>query len=270
MRGAAQAACSAATDRSRTTSWAGSHGHSRADLHITCCGCSNKALQAVQCIVCHLLHLSRASVVLDVVMFVLTSVLSDCRPDQASHGEVQRDVAPQHAQQAAGAASGTAALAVMPPTDASPQPTLVVCAHGTLQVSASRKCRDAGRRWPLMCRAKLILPLPRFHHQRCPQRSDAIERRASPANLVCQSLHSSAMLHCGSRMSVVPAQAFGVGASAAEPAWQRRLDGWEGATYVQLAADHSGIFAAAILPKYAPWARTCGIWLGVLTRFFPR
>ena len=86
---------------------------------------------------CHLLHLSRASVVLDVVMFVLTSVLSDCRPDQASHGEAQRGVAPQHARQAAGGATGAAALSVLPPTDASPQPTLVVCAHGTLQVSAS-------------------------------------------------------------------------------------------------------------------------------------
>jgi hypothetical protein len=55
--------------------------------------------------------------------------------------------------------------------------------------------------------------------------------------------------------SVVPAQAFSIGASAAEPAWQLQLDGWGGATHLQLAADQnqSGVSAAAILPKYAPF-----------------
>jgi hypothetical protein len=56
------------------------------------------------------------------------------------------------------------------------------------------------------------------------------------------------------KFSVVSAQAFSVGASAAEPAWQRRLEGWGAATHVQLAADQSGVSAAAILPKYAPGA----------------
>ena len=77
------------------------------------------------------------------------------------------------------------------------------------------------------------------------------------------------MLHSESNGLVEFAQAFSIGVSAAEPAWQLQLDGWSAATHVQLAADQSGVTAAAILPKYAPWARPCGRWLGVLKMFSP-
>jgi hypothetical protein len=81
---------------------------------------------------------------------------------------------------------------------------------------------------------------------------------------LCQFLHSLATLQSKSSILIKFAQAFSVGVSAAEPAWQQQLDGWGAASHVQVAADQSGVSAAAILHKCAPWALTWCRRLGVL------